>query len=182
MPGRYRKAVSEAISRAFRVLWPYREDTMTLRHEVAGLVSGVFSFGRGGSLQTLMFVRHDQLHPTRTAIRKRPQEFVPEHLGLAGLDGNAQHLAPPVGVDRHSHYGCHADDPSRTPHLDAGGVQPDTGPFALQWPVEEGVNAFVHLDAQAGDLAFGNASHAPSCLMDVVAPVRDWSHCLARHL
>ena len=22
----------------------------------------------------------------------------------------------------------------------------------------------------------------PSCLMDVVAPVRDWSHCLARHL
>jgi hypothetical protein len=48
VPGRYRKAVSEAISRAFRVLWPYREDTMTLCHEVAGLVSGVFSFGRGG--------------------------------------------------------------------------------------------------------------------------------------
>ena len=22
----------------------------------------------------------------------------------------------------------------------------------------------------------------PPCLMDVVAPVRDWSHCLARHL
>ena len=29
-------------------------------------------------------------------------------------------------------------------------VQPEIGPFALQWPVKEGVNAFVDLHAQAG--------------------------------
>ena len=46
------------------------------------------------------------------------------------------------------------------PHLDVGGVQPEIGPFALQWPVKEGVNAFVDLHAQAGYLALGDARHA----------------------
>ena len=69
-----------------------------------------------------MFVSDDQLYPAQAAIGQSAQEFVPEHLGFAGLDGDAQNLAPPVGVDRNRHYGCHADDPSRTPHLDVGGV------------------------------------------------------------
>ena len=114
-----------------------------------------------------MFVSDDQLYPAQAAIGQSAQEFVPEHLGFAGLDGDAQNLAPPVGVDRNRHYGCHADDPSRTPHLDVGGVQPEIGPFALQWPVKEGVNAFVDLHAQAGylchDLNLRPSGYEPDC-------------------
>jgi hypothetical protein len=66
----------------------------------------------------------------------------------------------PSQIDCDSHYGCHADDPPRTPHLDAGGIQPEIGPFALQLPIKEGVNAVVDLDAEAGDLALGDAGHA----------------------
>jgi len=68
-----------------------------ISHEVhtAALDGGPQHFG-GGSLQPLMIVSDDQLDPAKATIGQRTQEFVPEDLGLAGLNGDAQHLAPPV--------------------------------------------------------------------------------------
>ena len=43
-----------------------------------------------------MFVSDDQLYPAQAAIGQSAQEFVPEHLGFAGLDGDAQELIPTV--------------------------------------------------------------------------------------
>lgn len=53
----------------------------------------------GGCLQAPVLIRYDQLDAPQAAIRQRAQEFVPEYLGLAGLDGDAQNLASPVSVD-----------------------------------------------------------------------------------
>ena len=107
-----------------------------------------------------MFVSDDQFDSAQSAIRQRAQEFVPEHLGFAGLNGDAQNLAPPIQIDRHGHYGCHTGDPPGASHLDVSGVQPEIASLALQRSVKEGVNAFVDFDAQARDLALGNARHA----------------------
>jgi hypothetical protein len=71
-----------------------------------------------------------------------------------------QSMLPGGSIDRNRHYGRDADDPPRAADLDVGGVQPEVGPFALQRSVEESVNTFVDLDAQARDLAFGDAGHA----------------------
>jgi hypothetical protein len=56
---------------------------------------------------------------------------------------------PKGQIDRYSHYGRNADNPSGAPHLDISGIQPKVGPFALKWPIKEGVNAFVNIGAQA---------------------------------
>jgi hypothetical protein len=65
--------------------------------------------GRGG-LQPLVIVGDDQTGAAQAAIGEGAQEFIPEHLCLAGLDGNAQNLAAAVQIDRHGHYGRDADD------------------------------------------------------------------------
>src|SRR5207237_8704596 len=44
--------------------------------------------------------------------------------------------------------------------LHVGGIQPDIGPIALQWPVEEGGDLAVNLAAQPADLALRDAGHA----------------------
>ena len=122
-----------------------------------------------------MFVCDDQLDPAKATVGQSTQELVPEHFGLAGLDGNAQNLAPsvyyPAGdcaqhnlpkgqINCDSHYGLNTDSPPGAPDLDVGGVQPEVGPFTFQRSVKKNVNTFVDLDAQARDLALGDASHA----------------------
>jgi hypothetical protein len=59
---------------------------------------GMFTCPSGGD---------DRLDATKAAIGQRPQEFAPEHLGLAWLDSDAQNPAPPVQIDCNSHY-CNA--------------------------------------------------------------------------
>lgn len=125
----------------------------------AALDRGAQHFG-SSTFQALVFIRDDQFDPTQAPIGQSAQELVPERLGFAGLNGDAQNLAPSVCVDRNRHYGRTADDPPRAADLDVGGVQPEVWPFALQRPVKEGVNTFIDLGAQARDLALGDAGHA----------------------
>ena len=107
-----------------------------------------------------MLISDDQLDTAQAAISQRTQELIPEHLRLAGLDGDAQNFASPVQIDRHRNCGSDTDDASGASDFDAGGIRPEIGPFAFQWPLEEGFNASVDLDAQARDLALGDAGHA----------------------
>ena len=43
--------------------------------------------------------------------------------------------------------------------LNVGGVEPDIRPVTLDWPREEGIDAFVDVTAQAQNLAFADAVH-----------------------
>ena len=45
MPGLYHKAVSDVMSRALPLTWPYQAETMILLQRVAGLVNRVLIFG-----------------------------------------------------------------------------------------------------------------------------------------
>src|SRR5207245_6948736 len=75
-------------------------------------------------------------------------------LGLRGADRQAQHLAPAVAID------ADRDDATVAARLHVGGIQPDIGPIALQWPVEEGGDLAVNLAAQPAALALRDAGHA----------------------
>ncbi len=132
-----------------------------ISHEMdaAALNGGTEHLGRGG-LQPLVVVGDDQTGSAQASIGERTQEFVPEDLRLAGLDGDAQNFAAAVQVDSDSHYGRDADDPARATHLDVGGVEPQVGPFAFQRTGQERINPFVDLAAQAADLALRHPGHA----------------------
>ena len=68
-----------------------------IAHEVdaAALDGSTQHFG-GCGLQALMFIRDDQFDTAKATVGQSAQEFIPEHLGFAGLDGDPQYLAPPV--------------------------------------------------------------------------------------
>ena len=106
----------------------------------AALNGGAENLG-GGRFQPLVVVGDDQAGAAQTATGKGAEKVVPEHLGLAGLDGDTQDLSAPVKIDRHGHYGGDTDDAPGPAHLDVGGVQPEIGPFAFQRTVQEGADA-----------------------------------------
>jgi hypothetical protein len=98
-------------------------------HEVdpAALDSRPKHLGRGG-FQPLVIVSDDQTGAAQAAIGEGTEEFIPEHLCLAGLDGNAQNLSAAIQIDRHGHYGRYADDAAGPAHPDVGGVEPRHSP------------------------------------------------------
>ena len=80
-------------------------------------------------------------------------------------------LAPPVGVDRHGDYRCHADDAPALAHLEVRGVEPHIGPLAGERPVEELADPLVDILAQLRDRALGDARE-PHGLHQFVHPAR----------
>ena len=68
-----------------------------IAHEVhaAALNGGPEHLGRGG-LQPLVVIGDDQTGAAQAAIGEGAEELVPEDLRLAGLDGNAENLAPAI--------------------------------------------------------------------------------------
>ena len=72
-----------------------------------------------------------------------------------------------LGVDTRSDDGGDGHHPPVLSCFQIGGVQPDIGPFALAWSVEEGIDADVDVLAERRDLAFGYAAH-PHGLHEVV--------------
>ena len=103
----------------------------------------------------------DQTSAAQAAVGERAEELVPEHLCFAGLDGDAQNLSAPIQIDCYSHYDGDGDDPPGPADLDVGGIEPEVGPFAFQWPIQKGINPFVDLTAEPRYLAFRHAGHAP---------------------
>ena len=140
--------------------------------DAAALPGGVQHLG-DGRFQPFVGVRDHQLDAAQAPPRQLAQEVGPEGLGLTGADGHAQDFASPggVGTDRDDHR--HADDAAVLAHLDAGGVEPDIGPVALQRAVEEGGDLAVDFGAQAADLAFRDAGHAHGLDQIVDRPCRD---------
>src|ERR1019366_7462375 len=132
-----------------------------IAHEVhpAALPGGAQNLG-DGALQPFMRVRDHQLHAAQATPRQAAQELHPERLGLTVADGQAEHFAPPVGVDPDGDDYRDRDDVVVAPGFDVGGVEPDVRPFALDRAGQEGLHALVDLAAQPRDLAFADALHA----------------------
>jgi len=64
-------------------------------------------------------------------------------------------------IDCYSHYDGDGDDPPGPADLDVGGIEPEVGPFAFQWPIQKGINPLVDLATKPRNLAFRHAGHAP---------------------
>jgi hypothetical protein len=88
----------------------------------------------GGRAQALVVIGDDQIDAAQTAIGQRAEEPGPEDLGLRGTRGDAQDLAPAVGVDGHGDYHGDTDDPAALPALQVGRVNPEIRPVALDRP------------------------------------------------
>jgi hypothetical protein len=73
-------------------------EQVALPVDAAALLRGVEDAGGGGT-QALVVVGDDELDAAETAIGERAQEVGPEDLGFRGAGGDAQDLAPAVGVD-----------------------------------------------------------------------------------
>jgi len=57
------------------------------------------------------------------------------------------------GRDRHGDYRRDRDDAAAVTDFEVGGVEPKIRPFALDRAVEKGIDPFVDVLAQLGDLA-----------------------------
>ncbi len=99
-------------------------------------------------LEALVRVRDDQLHTAQAAPDQALEERGPEGLRLAGSDVQADDLPLALCVGRDSNYGRDRDDAAALALLEVGRVQPQVGPVAGKWAVEEGIHAVVDVLAQ----------------------------------
>jgi site-specific DNA recombinase len=122
-----------------------------------------------GVLEAFVRVRDHQLHALQPAADQPLQERRPEGFRLRRPEPEADDLASAIAVDRHSDDRRDRDDPATFANLQVGGIQPKIGPFALQRPLQEGVDALVDVLAQLGDRALGDARQ-PHRLNQLVDP------------
>ncbi|MNR34495.1 hypothetical protein D3C85_1522710 [compost metagenome] len=99
-------------------------------------------------LEPFVGVRDDQLHAAQASSHEASQEVRPERFCFRGANPHAQHLAPTIGVHGHGDYDRDRDDSPCLPHLDVRSVDPQIGPIAFQWAVEESVDTFINLASQ----------------------------------
>ena len=103
--------------------------------------------------QAVVGVGDHQLDAVEAALDQALQKARPERLGLGRADAEADDLAPAIGVHRDGDYRRDGDDAAAVADLEIGGVEPEIRPFAVDRPVEEGVDPLVDVLAQLGDLA-----------------------------
>jgi hypothetical protein len=121
-----------------------------------------------------MGVRDHQLDAAQAASGEGAQKLGPEHLGLGGANGHAEHFAPAIAVDGDSDDHRNRDDATVLTGLHVGRIQPKIGPVALQWSIEKGRDLVVDFSAQPADLAFRNAGHA-HCFDQIIDRARRYS-------
>ena len=105
-----------------------------------------------GVLEAVMGIGDHQLHRLQAAADEGLEKAGPEGLCLRGPDLQPDDLTASVGADGDGDYGCHGHDPAALALLEVSRVQPEIGPFALQWPVEEGADALIDVFAELGNL------------------------------
>src|ERR1700748_3150859 len=82
------------------------------------------------------------------ALQKRR----PEGLGLRWTNAEPDDLASAFGRDRHGDYRRDRDDAAAVAHFEVDGIEPKRRPFAVDRSVEKGIDPFVNVLAQLGDL------------------------------
>ncbi len=141
------------------LLWPDMRECVPHPMHPTALVTGTEHLACRRS-QTFVVVGDDELHAAQAAIGKAAQEALPERLGLQGTGGHAEHLAPPLGVDRNGDYHGRRDDAAALALLQVGGVDPEIWPLALDRARQKGVHPLVDLDDQPAHLALRDATRA----------------------
>ena len=81
------------------------------------------------------------------------QKSRPQRLGLRGTNAEPDDLASAFGRDRQGDYRRDRDDPAAVAYFEVDGIEPKIRPFAVDRPVEKGIDPFVGVLAQLGDLA-----------------------------
>lgn len=103
--------------------------------------------------QAAVTVGDDQADATQSAFSQVTQELGPEHFGLAVADHDADDLAAAVLGDAGGDDDGLGDDAVVDAGFDVGGVEEQVGePDVVQRPGAEGVQLFVELSADPGDL------------------------------
>ncbi len=113
----------------------------------AALPRGVEHFG-DGSFQAGMGIGDDEFDAARAAAGQAAQEFGPEGFGLRGADRQPQNLTPAIGVDAGLDGDGDRDNAAGLADIEAGGAQPDIGPFVLQRAVQKVVDFIIDLAEQ----------------------------------
>src|SRR5207302_278834 len=108
-----------------------------------------------------------QLDAAQSTLGQAFDKVRPERLGFGWTNAEADDLAPALGRDCHGDYRGYRDDAAAVAHFEVGGIEPEIRPFAVERPVEEGVDPLVDILAQLGDLAFRDAGQA-HCLHELV--------------
>lgn len=101
----------------------------------AALPGGVEGTPDGG-LEPLAGTGDDRLHAPQAAAEQTLEEVWPEGGGFRGADMEARDLALAIGVGGHGDYGGDAGGAPALALLETGGIEPETGPFALGRAVE----------------------------------------------
>ena len=104
--------------------------------------------------RSLVVVGDDELDAAQAAIGERTQEALPEQLGLRRAGGDAEDVAPAIGVHTDSDYRRCGHDTARLERFDIGFIDPQIRPFALDRAGVKGIHLLVDLCNQSADLAF----------------------------
>jgi hypothetical protein len=108
----------------------------------------------------LVCVRDHRLDAAQAAPGEPAREGGPEGFRLRRADGEAENLAPAVGVDRNGDDRGDGHDPPAFADLEGGGLEPEMRPVAFERALEEPADALVDVLAQLRDL--GTASRLRS--------------------
>jgi len=100
------------------------------------------------ALMPFVRVADHQLHAAQAAPGQLAEKPGPDRRGPGGADLQAQDLAPPLSVHADGDDDRDRDDPAAAPDLEAGGVDPETGPVPLERAVQEGLHLAVDLFAE----------------------------------
>src|SRR3954451_8552504 len=125
------------------------------------------------ALEALVRVRDDKLDPAQAAPDQALQERGPERFRLGRADVQAHDLPLALAVGGHGDYRRHVHDPPALTLLQVGGVQPEIGPLATEWAIQEGVHPLVDVLAELADLALVDPGETHGLGQIVHAPGRD---------
>ena len=128
---------------------------------------------QGGSGGTLVRVGDHELNAMQAAPDEAFEERRPEGFGLAGTDAQADDLALALCVCGQGDDGRHVEDASALALLEAGGVKPQTGPFAGERMFKERADPIIDVLAQLADGGFADPGQAHGLNQVAHAPGRN---------
>jgi len=90
-----------------------------------------------------MRVGDHQLDTAQAPPCELAQELGPDRLGFGSAYFHSQNFAATIRVHPDRDDDGDRDDAPATPDLEVGGVDPEIGPVALDWPIKEGFHLAV---------------------------------------
>jgi hypothetical protein len=110
--------------------------------------------------QALVSVGDDQLDALETALDQALEESRPERFSFGRAEAQADDLATAFGRNHHGDYCSDRNNTAAIADFEIGRVEPQIRPLAVDRPLEESVDPFIHVLTELGDLALRDAGQA----------------------